>query len=89
MEFRWNEWNIEHIEAHGVSPDEAEGVVRRTVQPFPRKLDDDKWLVLGQGRGGRLLQVIFVLDEDESIFVIHARPLTDREKRRYRRRRPR
>ncbi len=33
-------------------------------------------------------QVIFVLDENESIFIIHARPLTDREKHRYRRRRP-
>ncbi len=34
---------------------------------------------------GELLQVIFVLDEDGSAFVLHARPLTDREKRRYRR----
>ena len=88
MEFRWHEWNIEHIGTHGVSPNEAEAVVRRAVQPYPRKLDDDKWLVWGQGRGGRFLQVIFVLDEDESVFVIHARLLTDREKRRYRRRRP-
>jgi len=88
MEFRWHEWNIEHIGTHGVSPDEAEAVVRRAVRPYPRKLDDDKWLVWGQGRGGRFLQVIFVLDEDESVFVIHARLLTDREKRRYRRRRP-
>ncbi len=87
MEFRWHEWNIEHIGTHGVSPDEAEAVVRRAVQPYPRKLDDDKWLVWGQGRGGRFLQVIFVLDEDESVFIIHARPLTAREKRRYRRRR--
>jgi uncharacterized protein len=87
MEFRWHEWNIEHIGTHGVSPDEAEAVVRCAVQPYPRKLEDDKWLVWGQGRGGRFLQVIFVLDEDESVFVIHARPLTDREKRRYRRRR--
>jgi hypothetical protein len=26
MEFRWNDWNIEHIAGHGVSPDEAETV---------------------------------------------------------------
>ena len=30
-------------------------------------------------------QVVFVLDEDDTVFVIHARPLTEREKRRLRR----
>jgi uncharacterized DUF497 family protein len=44
-------------------------------------------LVQGQGRGGGFLQVVYVLDPDNTIFVIHARRLTDREKRRYRRRR--
>jgi uncharacterized DUF497 family protein len=32
------------------------------------------------------LQVVFVIDEDNSIFIIHARPLTDKEKKRYRKR---
>jgi len=27
MEFRWNEWNVEHIAEHGVTPDEAELVL--------------------------------------------------------------
>lgn len=84
MEFRWNDWNIEHIAKHGVSPDEAERVVRRAEAPFPRKMADDKWLVWGRGNGGRPIQAIFVLDEDETIYVIHARPLTDNEKRRFR-----
>jgi uncharacterized DUF497 family protein len=87
MEFRWNGWNIEHIAKHGVLPQEAEQVVRGAVRPFPRKMEQDKWLVWGRGQGGRFLQVIFVLDDDESVFVIHARPLTDLEKRRLRRRR--
>jgi uncharacterized DUF497 family protein len=86
MEFRWNEWNIEHIGKHGVRPDEAELVISTARSPFPRKIPDDKWLVWGKGSGGRFIQVIFVLDEDETIYVIHARPLTDQEKRRYRRR---
>jgi hypothetical protein len=29
--------------------------------------------------------VIYVLDPDETVYVIHARPLTDKEKHRYRR----
>jgi len=42
--------------------------------------------VRGADDTGRLLQVVFVLDEDGSVYVIHARPLTDPERRRYRRR---
>ena len=86
MDFRWSEWNIEHIGKHGVLPDEAELLISAARSPFPRKIQDDKWLVWGKGRRGRFLQAIFVLDEDETIYVIHARPLTDQEKRRYRRR---
>ena len=81
MDFRWNEWNTEHLCDHGVDPEEAENAVRNARRPFPRKIDDDKWLVWGRGRGGRHLQVIFVLDDDDTIFVVHARPLTDKEKR--------
>jgi hypothetical protein len=87
MLFRWNEWNTEHVATHGVSPEEAETAIQTALRPYPRKIEDDKWLVWGKGSGGRFLQVIFVLDEDESIFVIHARLLTSNEKRRLRRRR--
>ncbi|MEE9295959.1 MAG: BrnT family toxin [Phycisphaerae bacterium] len=86
MEFRWNKANTEHIANHGVSPDEAERVVRNARRPHPLLRDDDKWLVWGRGHGGRLLQVVFILDEDNGIYVIHARPLTENEKRRFRRR---
>jgi uncharacterized protein len=86
MDFRWNDWNIEHIAGHGVSPQEAERAIRAASRPYPRKIQEDKWLVWGRGRGGRLLQVIFVMDEDYAIYVIHARPLTEQEKRRHRRR---
>jgi len=33
------------------------------------------------------LQVVFVFNEDDDVYVIHARPLTDKEKKGYRRRR--
>ncbi len=89
MGFRWNDWNVEHVARGAVSPDEAEMVIRGARSPFPRKIEEDKWLVWGRGRGGRFLQVIFVLDEDETVYVIHARPLNDQEKRRLRRQRRR
>lgn len=86
MEFRWNDWNIEHVARHGVDPAEAEQVIVDARPPWPLVRDDEKWLVWGRGRGGRPLQVVFVLDDDDTVFVIHARPLTEREKRRFRRR---
>lgn len=86
MDFRWNNWNDEHIGAHDVRPEEAEEVVLWAESPFPLVQSDDKYLVWGATEAGRLLQVVFVLDPDDTIFVIHARPLTEREKKRFRRR---
>jgi uncharacterized DUF497 family protein len=87
VDFRWIEWNIEHLALHGVDPEEAEEVVRAASAPYPKRIADHKLLVWGAGRGGRLLQVIFVLDEDQTAFVIHARQLTNREKSILRRKR--
>jgi uncharacterized DUF497 family protein len=84
--FRWNDWNFEHVGKHGVDPEDAEHVAETARQPFPLWRPDDKWLVWGRGRGGQLLQVVFVLDPDDTIYIIHARPLTEREKHQYRKR---
>jgi len=86
MDFRWNEWNTQHIDEHGIEPLEAESVVRRAARPYPMTSREGTLLVRGPGRGGRLLQVVYVLDPDETVYVIHARPLDDDEKRHYRRR---
>jgi uncharacterized DUF497 family protein len=85
MEFRWIEWNIDHAAKHGVTRGEIEDVVRRARPPFPRAIGDDKLLVIGRGTGGRWVQETFLTDDDGDVFVIHARPLSDSEKRRYRR----
>jgi hypothetical protein len=45
-------------------------------------LDKRKWLVIGRGIGGRLIRVIYLLDDDQTVFVIHAMPLTTRRRRR-------
>ena len=86
MQFRWIDWNRDHIAEHGVEPAEAEMVVLNAKPPFPNQIGDDKLYVAGRGFGGRFLQVIYVLDPDDRVFVIHARPLNDREKKRFRRR---
>jgi len=38
----------------------------------------------GRSTGGRLLQVMFVIDGEGTVYVIHARPLTGREKSTFR-----
>src|SRR5206468_2023695 len=83
VEFRWNDWNLEHVGEHGITADEVEEALFTVAPPYPLRRADDKWLVWGRGRGGRLIQV-FILDDDDTVFVIHARPLTERERRRYR-----
>lgn len=69
-----------------MSPPEAEQVVLSARRPFPTVQGDAKYLVWGAAEDGRLLQVVFVIDADGVAFVIHARPLTEAEKRCYRRR---
>jgi len=86
VHFRWNRWNKDHATRHGVDPEDAQSVVIAARPPFPMWRSDDKWLVWGRGRGGQLLQVVFVLDEDATVYIIHARLLTAKEKRHYRRR---
>ena len=88
MELRWIEWNIDKVVDHGVTPEEAESVVERAADPYPQHRED-KFLVWGATQAGRLLQVVFLLGEDDCVFIIHARPLTEGEKRRRRRQRGR
>ncbi len=83
--FRWNEWNVDHIAAHGIDRRDAEFVVCTARRPYPRKIGDEKFLVIGRDVQGAYIQVIYVFDPNAAIFIIHARALTDAEKRRYRR----
>jgi uncharacterized DUF497 family protein len=85
VDFRWNEWNAEHVGQHGIEPEAAEHVVEEATAPYPRRIGEDKLLAWGPDAEGELLQVIFMLDEDGSAYILHARLLTEREKRRYRR----
>jgi uncharacterized DUF497 family protein len=86
MQFRWIDWSREHIAEHGIEPEDAEMVVRNARPPFPEEIEDEKLIVKGRGVGGRFLQVVYLLDPDGTAFVIHARPLTEREKKQLRRR---
>jgi uncharacterized DUF497 family protein len=88
MDFRWNDWNLEHVGAHGVTPEEAEFIVAHAARPYPERIEEKKYLVLGLGWGGRFIQAVYLLDDEGTACIIHARPLTEAERRRLRRREP-
>jgi uncharacterized protein len=81
-EFRWNDWNVDHIGKHGVTTDEAEHVVNYPARGYPEYSGDGKYTARGQAASGRNVQAIYFFDPDGVIYVIHARDLTEREKRR-------
>ena len=60
MDFRWNEWNIEHLAGHGVSPESAERVIEEHGVLIPEESVTTSCSP-GDVRSGELLQVIFVL----------------------------
>ena len=84
-EFRWIDWNIEKCASHGVNPSDVESAVRNARRPYPKRIEDEKILIWGQSQSGRHLQVILLVEEDDCLFVIHARPLTPKEVHSYRR----
>ena len=86
MEFRWNQWNEDHATQHGLCVEEIEALIEAAEAPYPEYRGDGKWLVQGRGKGGRFVQAIYLTDADDTLYVIHARALNDKEIRRYRRR---
>jgi len=58
-DFRWNTFNLDKVAKHGVSPAEAEHVVRFAKRPYPRPHKKGTWLVRGRGRSNRLLPFLF------------------------------
>src|SRR5690348_8397204 len=67
MVFSWDAVNREHIAKHGVTPEEAEDVVRGAEEPFPQTIEDDKLVVWGVTDVGRYLQVIYVLKTPDEV----------------------
>jgi hypothetical protein len=52
LEFRWNRANIEHIELHNITPEQAEYVVKHTRRPYPEKRENGKFFVAGRTQEG-------------------------------------
>jgi uncharacterized protein len=59
--FVWDEDNIEHLESHGVRPEEAEEVFfnRYVITPNKRKHRRGRYRIDGRTNAGRRLRIIF------------------------------
>ncbi len=87
-ELVWDEWNVEHISAHGVKPEEVEEacgdpdhwVIRDRVTRYGLA----RYRLYGQTEGGRYLFVVLDREDDDAFYVVTAREMTDAEKSRFR-----
>ena len=82
----WPDDRIEHIARHAVTPEEFEQVCfgNSLVQRAKSEGENPVYYVLGQTEAGRHLFCVVIAFPDGHGFPITARPMTDKEKRRYR-----
>jgi hypothetical protein len=86
-EFIWPEDRIDHIARHGVTPEEVEETCfgRALVQRAKSLGESPVYYILGRTAAGRYLFCVVIRFPDGKGYPVTARPMTDREKRRYKR----
>jgi len=84
-EFVWPTERIDHIAQHGITPEEFEDVCfgRPLVLRGKSEGQNPVYYVLGQTDAGRYLFCVVIRFPDGKGYPVTARPMTDREKRRY------
>ena len=84
--FIWNPDRIDHIARHNIIPEEVEetcfGVA--LVQRAKSKGENPVYYIFGQTQTGRYLFCVVIQFPDGRGYPITARPMTDKEKQRYR-----
>lgn len=85
-ELLWPPERIEHIAKHNVTPDEVREICQGKpfVQRAKAQGKNPVYYVLGQTNAGRYLFCVIIQFPDGRGYPITARPMTDKEKRRYR-----
>lgn len=78
----WDEWNIEHIAKHNVSPEEVEKVCQS--KHLLEKGRSGLYQAIGQTQDGRYL-IIILAPRSSSFYPVTARDADDKEKRRFKR----
>ena len=86
-EFVWPPDRVEHIAEHGVTPTEVEEVcfAAPLVLRARSRGTNPVYQVLGQTRAGRYLLSVVIGFRDGKGYPVTARPMTAKERRRYKR----
>jgi uncharacterized DUF497 family protein len=86
-DFVWPDDRIAHIARHGVTPDEVEEVCfgRPLVRRAKAHGQNPVYYVQGQTHAGRYLFCVVIRFPDGVAYPVTARPMTENEKRRFRR----
>jgi len=84
-ELIWPEDRINHIAQHDVTPEEVEEVCfgKAFVQRAKSEGRNPLYYVLGQTEAGRYLFCVVIRFPDGRGYPVTARPMTDKERRRY------
>lgn len=84
-ELIWPKNRIDHIARHGVTPEEVEEVCfgRPLVQRAKSEGTNPAYYVLGQTGAGQYLFCVVIQFPDGRGYPVTARPMTDKEKHRY------
>jgi uncharacterized protein len=84
-QFIWPADRIDHIAQHDVTPEEVEEVCfgRAFVQRAKSEGRNPLYYVLGQTEAGRYLFCVVIRFPDGRGYPVTARPMTDKERRRY------
>ena len=61
--FKWIDWNLQKIDAHGLSADEVEGAFERVFQIDERR--DGSFQMYAETPAGRRIWVIWRYDRDD------------------------
>ncbi|MDO8585490.1 MAG: BrnT family toxin [Armatimonadota bacterium] len=85
----WQDHIVEKIQSkHGIEPEEVESaLLNRDTEPYIWKAGTDRYAGIARVEdSGEYVFVVFATSEPETVRVITARPATDRERYRFRRR---
>lgn len=77
----WDEWNLDHIAKHNVTPEEVEQVCKD--KHLANKWKNKTYRVIGQTKDGRYLTIFLAPRLRQSYYPVTARDSTLGEKRAY------
>jgi uncharacterized protein len=85
-EFIWPQDQIDQIARHAVLPEEVEEVCfgNCLIMSAPSRGENPVYNILGQTKGGRYLACVIIRFPDGKAYPVTARPMTEKEKRRFR-----